>query len=193
MEDKKFHRVGFHPWIGERYSGDNRFDVRVLVLGESHYDKKGNEGPAYTKEVVRRATQLPRTGKGRRQRFFTVAANVLRGKPGRIDNRDLAAVFQEIAFYNFIQTFAGDGPRGKPTFRQWVDAQEPLKIVLDALRPHAVLVLGLELGNHILDWPAHIERTVTAHPASSRLRYDDAIPAFRDLIERAKQRVSQDA
>ena len=120
---------------------------------------------------------------------FTVIANILRGQGGWIDENDLAQVFQEIAFYNFVQTFVDSAPRGDPSFRQWVDAQAPLKTVLAALKPNAVLVLGLELWRHILDWPEGIAHAVIAHPASSRLRYVDAIPAFEKLVERAQAQV----
>ena len=181
--------VQFHPWIGERYDGENRFGVRVLVLGESHYGEEGREKPTETTEVVRWFTQ----GGGNRRRFFTVIANVLRGQRGWIDDSELARVYQEIAFYNLVQTFVGDAPRRDPTFRQWVDAQAPLRTVLAALRPDAVLVLGLELWRHILDWPEDVPHAVIAHPASSHLRYDDAIPSFVDLVERAKARVGRDA
>lgn len=188
-EDLSLKGVGFHPWIGEHYRAGNRFAVRILVLGESHYGAEGMEKPTETEGVVRWFTQRARTGEGGRARFFTVIANILRGQRGWISDGDLAQVFQEIAFYNFVQTFAGNAPRGHPSFRQWVDAQAPLKIVLDALKPNAVLILGLELWRHILDWPDDIAHEVIAHPASSHLRYDDAIPAFKKLVERAKLRV----
>ena len=192
MKDGCFEGVGFHPWIGERYCANDRFGVRLLVLGESHYGQKGNETPDMTKEVVEWHTQRARTGDGERLRFFTVVANILRGQRGWIGDSDLAEVFQEIAFYNFVQTFVGDGPRGDPTFRQWVDAQTPLKTVLDALRPDAVLVLGLELREHILDWPEDIDHAVTAHPSSSHCRYEDVIPAFHRLVQRAKTGADRD-
>ena len=173
----------FHPWIGQHYDGENRFGVRVLVLGESHYGPDGTERQDETERVVTWYTQG-----GARHLFFTKVANVLRRQRGWIDDGELAAVFHEIAFYNFVQTFAGDGPRDHPTFRQWVDAQAPFKTVLDELRPDAVLVLGLELSYHILDWPKDVEHTVIGHPASSRLSYADAIPKFQCLVERARQR-----
>ena len=190
MEDRRFEGVGFHPWIGDRYGADSRFGVRLLVLGESHYGAARQENPMETTKVVEWYTQRARTGKGERYRFFTVIANILRGQAGWIDDDDLADIFQEIAFYNFVQTFVGDGPRGDPTFRQWVDAQAPLKTVLDALRPDAVLVLGRELWGHILEPPAGPAFEVVAHPSSSHLRYAEAMPAFGDLVERAKGRIA---
>ena len=189
MDELELKGVRFLPWIGERFNGENRFGVRVLVLGEAHYGETGKEDPTETAGVVRRATQLPREGKGRRQRFFTVIANVLRGQRDGIDNSDLAEVFQEIAFYNFVQEFVGDSSRIAPASQQWDDAQAPFKTVLGKLQPDAVLVLGLRLSSHIIDWPHHIEHTVIKHPSSS-MRYDEAIPKFENLVERAKGRLA---
>ena len=98
-------------------------------------------------------------------------------------------MFHEIAFYNFIQTFKGDGPRAKATARQWEDAQAPFKTVLNELRPDAVLVLGRELSRHIFDFPEEIPRAEIAHPASPHSPYDEVIPQFQKLIEQAKARV----
>ena len=181
FDDSAFEGVGFLPWIGERYDGENRFGIRLLVLGESHYH---DDGPGTTRGTIWKYTQPG----GERHRFFTVIANVVRGERGWIGPEALARVFQELAFYNFVQSQVGSAPRGQPTFRQWVEAQDPLKTVLGVLRPDAVLVLGRELRRHILDWPGGIERETIAHPASSRLRYDEAFPKFKCLIERARRR-----
>ncbi|MDE0508015.1 MAG: hypothetical protein OXI17_05195 [Gammaproteobacteria bacterium] len=189
---EKLNGVGFRPWIGERYGRQSRFGVRVLVLGESHYDwlKRNCPENKVTIEVVEYHTQcFPK--EDRRLPFFTKIANVLRGERGWIDDSDIASLFQEIAFYNFVQTFVGDAPRGNPTFRQWVEAQAPFRTVLDALQPDAVLVLGFRLRDHILEWPADIEHAVIGHPASSHLRYDEAFPEFQGLVERAKSRVGR--
>ena len=55
-------RVTFHPWVGERYWTGNRFGIRLLVLGESHYAVEGyavqgEEHPKVTIEAVRNHTQ----------------------------------------------------------------------------------------------------------------------------------------
>ena len=123
VTDVSLEGVRFRPWIGEHYGADNRFGIRVLVLGEAHYGAEGSEKPTETEGVVRWCTQRARTGEGERARFFTVLANVLRGQGGWIDDNDLAQVFQEIAFYIFVQTFVRSASRRDPSFRQWVDAQ----------------------------------------------------------------------
>ena len=189
LKNQSFNGVGFYPWIGERYDGDNRFGVRVLVLGESHYGEKGTEVPTYTRGVVCWHTQRARTGEGITSQFFTKVATVLCEKPEGINDGDLAKVFQEIAFYNFLQTFKGGTARGKATSQEWEDSQAPLKTVLDGLRPDAVLVLGRELSRRIPDFPEDTPRADIAHPAWPDFSYNEAIPKFQNLLEQAKARV----
>lgn len=170
--------VRFLPWIGKRY-GKSRFGVRILVLGESHYGGE-QDNLAMTREVVEYCTQ----GSGR-ARFFTVIANVLRGHSGWIEDTELAGIFQEIAFYNFVQTIVGEEPRCRPAFRQWVEAQEPFKAVLAELKPDVVLVLGVELQEKILEWPEGVEWAAITHPAGA-LRYAETFPKFQELVDRAR-------
>lgn len=170
--------VRFLPWIGKRYD-NSRFGVRILVLGESHYGGQQDD-VAMTREVVEVYTQG-----GDRIRFFTVIANVLRGQSGWIEDTELAGMFQEIAFYNFVQTIVGEEPRCRPTFRQWVEAQEPFKAVLTELKPDVVLVLGVELQEKILEWPEGVEWAAITHPAGA-LRYAETFPKFHELVDQAK-------
>lgn len=187
--DGAFDAFKFPPWVGKNYhSRENRFRLRVLVIGESHYLREGEEKEHTTIGVVRWFTQRAETKEGKRHPFFTKIAKVLRGERQWIDDRELAQVFQEIAFYNFVQSFVRDGPRGQPTFRQWVEAQAPLKTVLEVLRPDAALVLGPRLCDHILDWPDNTEREVIAHPSGRGFSYDKPVSQFKALVQRAQAR-----
>ena len=182
--------VTFHPWVGRDYL-ESPFGVRVLVLGESHYGE-GDVRPDLTSKVVRRL------GQATRYPFFTVIAKILRGTTGSITNEDRAGVWEDVAFYNFVQDFVGNQPRNRPTIRQWSDAQEPFETVLAALRPHAVLILGYDLADHMLC--LNIERQsirygrqeaeavagIIQHPAGP-MRYSESIPAFENLLRRARE------
>jgi len=192
LMNARFEGVTFHPWIGDNYHSGGRFGVRVLVLGLSHYDWENRDTveAELTKGVVRWFTQ-----QGGKAKFFTIIANILREQRGR-DGQELASVFQDIAFYNFIQGFTGFKSRIDPTPLQWKEAQAPLKTVLETLQPEAVLVLGKDLGhhinNHIPDWPEHIVREAITHPSGRPPKkgyggyYDEAIPVSQRLVERAK-------
>lgn len=194
--DGNVEELGLTPWIGERYAAGGRFGVRVLVLGKSSYGPERTERPMATKEVVRWFTQRARTGEGARHWYFTMVANVLRGQPGLIDDDDLAAIFQEVSFYNLMPSavlppVAGVLRRSHPTLRHWLDAKVRLGTVLGELEPDAVLVVGRELSKQITEWPDNVDHAVVPGGDSSRLWYDNAIPEFRALIERAKRRIGR--
>ena len=193
-DDANLEGLGLTPWIGDRYAAGGRFGVRVLVLGKSSYGPERTEGPMETKEVVRWFTQRARMGEGARHWYFTMLANVLRGQTDPVDDDELAAVFQEIAFYNFMPSVpsppvAGVVRRSHPTVWHWASAKGKFGTVLGALEPDAVLVVGRELSKHVPEWPYNVDHTVVPGGFPHRLRYDDAIPAFQSLVERAKRRI----
>ena len=170
---------------GTCYGRESRFGVRLVVLGESHYheDLEFSE-PGFTQDVVRT------WGQQQRHRFFTVIAKVLRGSEDWIDDATRGEMWEHVAFYNFVQSVVL-GPRTPPTFRQWCEAQTPFESVIQSLEPDAVLLLGWRLAEHILRQPEDVSFGTIAHPSSSRVRYEEAIPAFNELLADAKRRVSQ--
>lgn len=179
----EFPGVTFHPWVGKHYGLKSDFGIRLLVLGESHYheDLKFSDSD-FTQEVVRT------WGQERRSRFFTVIAKVLLRTEGWISDDERSKIWEHVAFYNFVQSIVGDGPRIEPTFRQWCEAQTPFATVLQSLEPDAVLVLGWRPAEHILHQPANVSFGTIAHPSSSRLQYKEAIPAFEKLLTEARRR-----
>ena len=172
-----FPRVTFHPWVGAHYGRESRFGVSLLLLGESHYDEDQDcSDSGLTQEVVRT------WGQQRRARFFTVIAKVLRGSEGWIDDDARSEIWEHVAFYNFVQSVV-PGPRMPPTFRQWCEAQTPFKSVVQSLEPDAVLILGWRLAEHILHQPENVSFRTIAHPSSNRVRYEEAIPAFKGYAD----------
>ncbi len=142
----------------------------------NHYGDTECARPEFTAEVVRLWAQQ------KRHKFFTVIAKVLTDRQGWISDDDRAAVWEHIAFYNFVQS-ALSGPRRGPTFRQWVQAQQPFQTVLDALKPDFVLVLGYRLEEHILTKPDDIASGVIEHPSSSRFAYEQNRGHFKKLLD----------
>ncbi len=144
----------------------------------------------YLRTLRRRSWKL---GQETRYPFFTVITKILLGNTGWITNEDRAGVWEDVAFYNFVQDFVGNQPRNRPTFRQWVDAQEPFETVLAALRPHAVLILGSDLADHMLflnserqsirygRQEAEAVAGIIQHP-SGPMRYSEGIPAFENRL-----------
>ena len=77
----------FHPWIGPHYGPESRFGGRLLVLGESHYGRPGEDDePTFTQDVVRYYSAE------HRHPYFTRIAKVLRGDRGWIDDEERAAI-----------------------------------------------------------------------------------------------------
>ena len=172
--------VTFHPWIGRLYGRESRFGVRLLVLGQSHYGQPDevSEPRTFTREIVRCYSAQ------HRHRYFTIIAKVLRGDRGWIEDEERAAIWENIAFYNYIQSLV-PAPGIPPTSAQWDAAHTPFMTVLNTLQPDAVLVAGQRLWGQIeqMPRPANMEFTFINHP-SWHPRYDDAIPAFQELMDR---------
>ena len=169
----------FHPWIGSHYGRESRFGVRLLVLGESHYGQPGedDEPRTFTQDVVRDYSGP------HRHPYFTTIAKVLRGDTDWIDDEERAAIWENIAFYNYIQTLL-PAPGIPPKAAQWDAGHGPFLTVLNTLQPDAVLVVGQRLWGQIeqMPRPANVECTVINHPR--KMNYPDAIPAFRELMDR---------
>ena len=88
----EFLGVTFHPWVGAHYGRESRFRVRLLLLGESHYDEDPELSDcAFTQAVVRE------WGQEQRASFFTVIAKVLRGNAGGIDDAARSEIWEHTA------------------------------------------------------------------------------------------------
>ena len=171
----EFPGVTFLPWIGKHYEA-SCFGIRLLVLGESHYhDDPRYSDCHFTQEVVHTLGQTERA------RFFTVTAKVLYGSSAWISDDARSKIWEHVAFYNFVQSVVSR-PRVPPAFVQWCAAQAPFATVLQSLKPHAVLILGWRLSDHLAKRPENITFKKTIHPSSGRFRYENAIPAFKKLL-----------
>jgi hypothetical protein len=133
----------FEPWRGTIYGSSDIGGFKLLLLGESHYGLPDEATRELTIQVVtghiRDGVKLP---------FFDRCGELLTQTPvfQKFGKRD---VLNAVAFYNFVQRFPGSAPGYRPTKQDWVDAMPPFLSVLDDLRPHAVLVLGRGIWNHI--------------------------------------------
>lgn len=173
----KFPGVTFHPWVGKLYGRHSRFGASLLVLGESHYGGTQDNRPDFTRIVVKR------WGQEERNKFFTIIAKVLLGNPSWLSNEDRAEVWEHVSFYNLIQEIL-DGPRIRPTFRQWVQAQAPFNVVTETLKPDLILVLGLDLGEHLLCPPVSAELCVIRHPSAPNPQVGESIAAMKKALRR---------
>ena len=181
----EFPGVTFHPWVGANFGRESRFGVRLLVLGESHYDNDPEYSDCgFTQEVVRD------WGQNHRQQFFTKIAKVLLGHREWINDDVRSEIWEHTAFYDFVQSVVS-APRAPPKSRQWCEAQAPFNTVLKSLKPDAVLILGSRLSDHVLNRQDNVTFSAIVHPSSGHFRYNEAIPAFKTLLANTKRRIAQ--
>ncbi len=171
----------FQPWIGELYHANNRFGIRILVLGESHYGDESETRSTVTTEVVRSLAQDERFA------FFTKISKVLLGLDGNtwLDDFSRGEVWNHIAFYNYIQGFVSSDSRVRPTDEMWENAAEPFLEVVQTLQPKLILVLGKELGNRLPVPAGDIEVCVIQHP-STGFSYEVWNPIFIKALNKAQ-------
>lgn len=119
--------------------------IRLLVLGESHYGAEPSTKASsdLTERLMRGEVQ-----RGSTKTFLTKTSRLLLRDQdaGKADRRK---VRDQIAFYNFVQSWAGTGARIAPTDAAWAKSRAPFREVMNELEPHAVLVLGKRLWKHI--------------------------------------------
>jgi hypothetical protein len=185
--------IRFWPRVGKNYqqgfeiSGNGM--VRLLVVGESHY-KDGshddNGERTFTQDVV--ANYLtPKKERGwRPSKFWTVLGRTIAGR----DNYIPAKFWNEISYYVFVQDFAGDGPRQRPTPQMWEDSYEPFLEVIEKLAPQKVIVLGSQLSSHVQE-AVNIQGNGIGlaanimgirHPSSWGFRSDDYYPRVTEFL-----------
>lgn len=147
--DKTLTQIGggirFLPWIGSNYSGGFN-GVRTLVLGESHYqwDSVGdiNAWSSITPELVQEQIDGSYT-----KAFWTkIAITFLNHRPSREEKE---VFWNSVAFYNYVQESAGDGPRQAPSESSWDLSVSAFETVIKDLSPNFMLVLGDRLMNRL--------------------------------------------
>ena len=210
-------KVNFQPWIGKYYGERfNHFDrVRLLVLGESHYEDAPDENDQHPNWIVIKNScgdqafthyVVNRWGKQFPHRFFTMVANVLlQRKQGGGRTQEHAEVWDHIAFYNYVSTLVswelGQDRANRPNYEQWKKSKLPFENVLKELTPNAVLMLGADLSgwvsynhkHHNFEETYqpyednHISFLGIRHPGSvGGVQYDKAIPSFQVLLKLAR-------
>jgi hypothetical protein len=137
--------VKFKPWIGSRYQ-EAPLGRKVLVLGESHYDWDSDEPINDDSDVTNKVIQEQLVG-GYTKAFWThIVKTFLNHKPSLDEKR---AFWHSVAFYNYIQSSAGFGPRVPPSSEQFVKSEPAFFEVLQSLQPRLMVVLGYRLWGRL--------------------------------------------
>ena len=134
--------IVFEPWIGKHYAAgiDGK---RLLILGESHYHSC--EQDKGCQDVV--------TQEGHHRELTRSVVSYWKDNPhsSPVSSRtpalfDMAKAefWERVAFYNYLQSFAGEKARMRPKAEQWdqLASQRAFQEVLARLRPGRIVVLG---------------------------------------------------
>ena len=126
--------IHFEPWEGLSYAG---LVCRLLVVGDSHY-ADGPRGRDFT-QILTADYAAGRL----RHRFWTQISQVVSGEPH--SQLDREAVWDRIAFYNYVQEIVVARPGEAPPDAMFRCSEPAFFEVLDRLRPTHVLALGNRL------------------------------------------------
>lgn len=188
-------KIRFIPWVGNDYhqgfikdnSGSGK-RIKLLIVGESHYkdgshDDGGNK--TFTQDVVKNYLTPKRQRGWRPSKFWTVLGRTIAGR----ENYNPTKFWSKIAFYNFVQDFAGDGPRQRPSDQAWADSYICFNDVLDKLAPEKIIFLGVKLWGHVQKVVPTINEEGTSstffhipHPSSYGFRSDNYHPLVSNFL-----------
>jgi hypothetical protein len=141
-------RIHFIPLVGPRYEEGLVSDVRVLILGESHYGSDPNE-PRFGRGCTHHHFGGYLEGcdvTGETQFFQKLPKIVARNVAPTSEETALA--WQRVSYANAVQSLLS-GPSRSPSNDQFAAAGPALKEMVEKLKPDAILMLGRRLWNRI--------------------------------------------
>ena len=140
----------FDPWVTEHFGkADNALQgLRLLIIGESHNtDRPELYGTSYltqTKEVIEKfaiSQSYPIFDK----LFHLVTSKNRKESTGG----EVKGFWEAIAFYNFIPVFVEKEINRKKV--DFLSGRSPLISVLNAIKPDAIIVCGLDTWWYVMD------------------------------------------
>ena len=188
--------LAVHPWVGDNYNNPIHFKYKTLILGESNYTTPEK----FNSELVTNCVKDDLTaGNPTRDTggFCKFSTKIRRTIFGRDESLGPNGLWHDVAFYNFVQSRAGDKSRVRPTYEMWAESLPAFIEVVNELQPSRVLVLGKANWKNLLLHIDHQSESphsatlsvnsnlITAgyinHPSSS-LAYATWQPVARQLL-----------
>lgn len=157
----------FQPWRGKQWGQEDNFlgGLRILVLGESHYDKEKRDLPDATEWIV--GTHIEDK---MRFRFFTQLSQLLSGRHHtELTRDDRAAIWHSVVFYNYVPFMDCAFARQSPSVEAFRAGAQPFVDLVRKVEAEAVLVCGARLWRNM---PSGSGRPVLMH--DSRLTHDQS-------------------
>lgn len=194
--------VHFKPWVGDNYNSPSLNSIKIMILGESHYGVEDANNHNLTIECVQNFQTITH----KKNRFFDMVCTGLLGYSnfGSVKEDERVSFWNDVIFYNFIQEYVNDGPRGKRTKKQWNDGVTPFLEVLNEYKPDLVIAFGFGVANNLpeaplikysnqefrkykIDCEKEIFQCAVKHPAGG-LSYSDLHRVFKIGIELVEER-----
>ena len=137
----------FNPWVGDHYCQGYAGGPRLLILGESHYDKNSDATPS-ERNFTQRLTHEYMQGQWKHKFWTNIMQAVMGCHYTEITPAQKETFWQSVALYNYIQVML-EGPRLCPPKWAWRASRPAFEAVLEALRPHALLILGTRTWDNL--------------------------------------------
>ena len=137
----------FDPWVGDHYCQGYAGGPRLLILGESHYDKNSDTAPS-ERNFTQRLTHAYMKGCWKHAFWTNIMQVVMGCHYTEITTAQKEAFWQSVALYNYIQVMLERSGRHPPQCAWWA-SRPAFEAVLEALRPHALLILGVRTWNNL--------------------------------------------
>jgi len=151
--------VFFEPRVGANYESKGLNGQKLLVLGESHYCKKGctdcgnsthTECRNFTKDVFAEYLDY-KNGNGEFDywmKTYTKFSNILFEK--KLDIDELEEFWDSVIFYNYVQS-ATEEMRVSPSEEQFERSLDAFIEVLEEYKPDLIIVWGARLWEMLPD------------------------------------------
>ena len=117
VDDKSLNDSGvkYLPWVGEHYNA-GFLGKRLLVLGESHYDKWEDEKHELGQNITRECIQDVFKRDGAQFWRYLEQALLNQGRKDGWAPSGGEPLWNQFAFFNFVQSPVQGGPRVRPTW-----------------------------------------------------------------------------
>ncbi|HTV32040.1 MAG TPA: hypothetical protein VME69_02920 [Methylocella sp.] len=151
---QSFHYVNFNPWVGEHYA-TGLWGRKLLIIGESHYTQWDGETHNLSHEITRECVLEILNGEGGAP-YWSRVLNRVGGDEYRSRRSDF---WNQVAFYNFIQSQLNGGAGTRPTLTQIKEAGSAFEEVVKYLKPERIIVTGRTVGRYFKKIPGYQQLT----------------------------------
>lgn len=139
-------QIRYKPRKGKNYDSGGMFGLKLMILGESHYEwKPGALTSNISDELINENIKGARS-----HRFYTNVFQAVTGQSKRSAGLPAVKEFWEsVLFYNYVQVPVGEKPRKSPSTAMWKDSKPAVVQTVQKYEPDAILALGIRLWRRL--------------------------------------------